>query len=46
MFYTFEGIQNELKKNSENKIEYCVYGTYTGYTIYDVYNSICIKYFI
>ena len=37
MFYTFEGIKNELRKNSESKIEYCIYGTYTGYTLYLVF---------
>jgi hypothetical protein len=37
MFYTYEGIKNELRKNSESKIEYCIYGTYLGYTIYVIF---------
>lgn len=43
MFYTFEGIKNELKKNSENKIEYAVYGTYTGYTIYMMFITVFVS---
>ena len=34
MFYTYDGIKNDLKKNSEAKIQYAVYGTYYGYTLY------------